>query len=210
MADSTSDEDMSDTPVAPQRSRRAGSSTKKPTASKKPAATKKSAAIKKPRASKKTPAPKRQAPKNSKVVESSEDESSSDEDYDELDTQPRNGLDLNLPPISDVGAAFKDLVRNACRLTDPGGVTLRDVANAGGFVMRVATMCSGTEAPIFALRLIQEAFCAQEKNELFRLKHIFTVEIEPYKQAYIRRNTDAVVFRDVRDFTHGDGEEFTA
>jgi hypothetical protein len=125
----------------------------------------------------------------------------SDEHGDEVgNVNPKNGLDLNLPPISDVGAAFDDLVANARSQAMDGYATIDDLAAQGGFEFSVGTMCSGTEAPIAAMRMIQDSYCAKANKELFRFKHVFSVEIEPYKQAYIKRNTDAKVYRDVREF----------
>ena len=55
--------------------------------------------------------------------------------------------------------------------------------------LRVATICSGTEAPIIALELLG-----------IPMRHLFSCEIEPVKQAYIYRNfAPDVLFRDVRD-----------
>ena len=55
--------------------------------------------------------------------------------------------------------------------------------------LHVATICSGTEAPIIALQLLGVP-----------VRHLFSCEIEPVKQAYIYRNfAPEVLFRDVRD-----------
>ncbi|KAI1845167.1 hypothetical protein JX266_008714 [Neoarthrinium moseri] len=128
-------------------------------------------------------------------------------------TQPKrasNALDPTLPPVGTVYEAFHDMMKRV--LTSAATVSndpqlqasrfpdLRKVAEKGGFVLNVVTMCSGTEAPIFAMKLIQEVFFAECGLELFKFKHLFSVEIEPFKQTYIRRNTDALLFRDVCDF----------
>lgn len=109
-----------------------------------------------------------------------------------------NELYANLPPINNVYDAFRDLLERILHKEEFS--IILDIAVAGGLMMNVATMCSGTEAPIFALKLLQAEFFALTGLELLRTRHLFSVEIEPYKQAYIRRNTDAPVFRDVRDF----------
>ncbi|KAJ8126512.1 hypothetical protein O1611_g7126 [Lasiodiplodia mahajangana] len=64
-------------------------------------------------------------------------------------------------------------------------------------------MCSGTEAPIFALKLIKEISQSLTRGLTFlEFNHLFSVENEPFKQAYISRNApDSTVFRDVMDFT---------
>ncbi|ETS81597.1 hypothetical protein PFICI_06599 [Pestalotiopsis fici W106-1] len=113
-----------------------------------------------------------------------------------------NGLNTNLREIYNAEDAFRDLMRRAL-LPEPGQgplPSLRDIALAGGFRLNVGTMCSGTDAPIFALKMLQNEFYAMTGMELFRYKQQYAVEIDPYKQAYLRRNTDADVFRDVRDF----------
>ena len=117
-----------------------------------------------------------------------------------------NGLNTNLREICNAEDAFRDLMRRAL-LPEPGQgplPSLRDIALAGGFRLNVGTMCSGTDAPIFALKMLQNEFYAMTGMELFRYKQQYAVEIDPYKQAYLRRNTDADVFRDVRDFAQSD------
>ncbi|KAI1463863.1 uncharacterized protein F4812DRAFT_463192 [Daldinia caldariorum] len=133
-----------------------------------------------------------------KVYEESEDSDSDDfEDYedaddDDTDTDPRNGLNQSLPPISNVYAAFQDIARRSEELL--GGDDQID--------LRVATLCSGTESPIFALKMLQESFDRlQPDRQFFKFSHVFSAEIEPFKQAYIARNTEgAIIFNNVLDF----------
>lgn len=113
-----------------------------------------------------------------------------------------NGLDESIRPVDDVFAAMTHMVNKM--KDDPTLAKVGILANKGGMVFRVGTMCSGTEAPIFALEMLQEAYYCANLNELFRFQHVFGVEIEPYKQAYIRRNTSAKVYRDVREFVSDD------
>jgi hypothetical protein len=75
--------------------------------------------------------------------------------------------------------------------------------------IRVATMCSGTESPILALdmiqqslgklirrvandddgrRRLQEAGIDATNSQPLAVTHVFSCEIEPFKQAYIERN----------------------
>jgi len=62
----------------------------------------------------------------------------------------------------------------------------------------VATVCSGTEAPLTALDFIQEAGMKLFGTQLVIYQHSFSCEIEPYKQAFIRRNHDPpIIFRNV-------------
>lgn len=59
--------------------------------------------------------------------------------------------------------------------------------------LRVATMCSGTESPLLALDMLQKSiqdaciehsqlFDNAEPSSLFQLEHVFSCEIEPFKQ----------------------------
>ncbi|KAI1133441.1 hypothetical protein F5Y10DRAFT_260322 [Nemania abortiva] len=122
------------------------------------------------------------------------------QDPDDSDSeQPNNSLRLDLPPVTNVYQAFKDLVSR--RQSD-----IIAIANNGGFQLRVATMCSGTEAPIFALKLIKEISQPLANGRRFiEFDHLFSAENEPFKQAYISRNAPgSTVFRDVVDFTDPD------
>lgn len=88
--------------------------------------------------------------------------------------------------------------------------------------LRVATMCSGTESPILALDMLEKAIreaCDRDErfqsvvssNETdgindnqetpaFAVEHVFSCEIEPFKQAYIERNFHPpLLFRDIRE-----------
>ncbi|RYO73980.1 hypothetical protein DL766_008388 [Monosporascus sp. MC13-8B] len=106
-----------------------------------------------------------------------------------------NGLDRTKPPIVNVEEAFRDIVENVANQP------LNDLVAAGGFKIRVATMCSGTDSPIFALELIKSAYAGINPTQtLLEIKHAFSVEYIPWKAAFIRRNTDTIVFGDVRDF----------
>ncbi|OAX36134.1 hypothetical protein K503DRAFT_826618 [Rhizopogon vinicolor AM-OR11-026] len=95
-----------------------------------------------------------------------------------------------LPPIHETPAMFRDLVS---RLPE-----FLDVAeHIKGRKLRVATMCSGTESPLLALELIGQVI--QEEHGIpFQFEHVFSCEIEPFKQAYIERNFQPpLLFRDV-------------
>ncbi|KAI1142492.1 hypothetical protein F5Y05DRAFT_228274 [Hypoxylon sp. FL0543] len=104
-----------------------------------------------------------------------------------------NGLDQSLPPISNVDEAFLDIVDRSKGLLIDG---------SGRLHLRVATLCSGTEAPIWALKMLVEFFeRAQPGRRFLNLSHVFSAEITPFKQAYIARNAPgAILFNDVRDF----------
>jgi hypothetical protein len=79
---------------------------------------------------------------------------------------------------------------------------LGDVAKASaGWArpLRVATMCSGTESPLLALEMLSEA-CRAQHGQPLNWEHVFSCEIEPFKQAYIERNfSPPLLFRDIRE-----------
>ncbi|KAG6861443.1 hypothetical protein C0995_016534 [Termitomyces sp. Mi166 len=107
----------------------------------------------------------------------------------------------DLPPIHEIPAIFADLVS---RIPE-----IKDVAeHIAGRKLRVATMCSGTESPLLALELIQKSIFDQHGLHL-DIEHVFSCEIEPFKQAYIERNFHPpLLFRDVCEL--GDDEAHTA
>ncbi|GAW17076.1 hypothetical protein ANO14919_065260 [Xylariales sp. No.14919] len=107
----------------------------------------------------------------------------------------QQGLKLNLPPIRNVYQAFQDMLSKR----QP---EIIEMASNGGFQLRVGTICSGTEAPIFSLKLIKETSQQITNDRPFmQFEHLFSVENEPFKQAYISRNAPgSIVFRDVVDF----------
>lgn len=77
--------------------------------------------------------------------------------------------------------------------------------------LKVATMCSGTESPVLALdmiaKAIEEFFHTHMKKDsdekelgMLQIEHVFSCEIEPFKQAYIERNFQPpLLFRDIRE-----------
>ncbi|KAK4142045.1 uncharacterized protein C8A04DRAFT_13559 [Dichotomopilus funicola] len=78
--------------------------------------------------------------------------------------------------------------------------------------LTVATVCSGTDAPIFGLKFIQDALMATLRGAGFEVKHLFSCEIEPAKQGFISRNLwyFCEVFRDVLEMAEaGPGGEAT-
>ena len=96
----------------------------------------------------------------------------------------------DLPPINQIPDMFLDMVS---RVPQIKGV----VEHVQGRKLRVATMCSGTESPLLALELIQKSIHDQYGLSL-DVEHVFSCEIEPFKQAYIERNFHPpILFRDV-------------
>lgn len=78
--------------------------------------------------------------------------------------------------------------------------TITDVVKRlNGRKLRVATMCSGTESPLLALNMIAKSMEEQYEAKL-NIEHVFSCEIEPFKQAYIERNfRPPILFRDVTE-----------
>lgn len=99
------------------------------------------------------------------------------------------GSTSQLPPLRDGLEIFEDLLRKLN--------AHRNILDRKPLSINVATVCSGTDSPIFALSLIQEAARNLGKDFL-HFSHKFACEIETFKQAFIRRNTDqSLIFRNV-------------
>ncbi|GAC98229.1 DNA repair protein rad8 [Pseudozyma hubeiensis SY62] len=96
------------------------------------------------------------------------------------------------PPIHDLADIFGDMIDRAPAILELAN-TLKDRP------LRVATMCSGTESPLLALELMCRAI--HEKHGIrIKIEHVFSCEIEPFKQAYIERNfSPPILFRDVTE-----------
>jgi len=54
-------------------------------------------------------------------------------------------------------------------------------------VLRVGTMCSGTDAPVLVARALQRALTASSSSEL-SFEHAFSVEFDPTKQEFLKAN----------------------
>ncbi|KAM0696367.1 hypothetical protein Q7P36_003613 [Cladosporium allicinum] len=105
------------------------------------------------------------------------------------------GLNTELPPLSSIEAIFKDITAKALSLG------LREALKTTPVPLRVATMCSGTESPLLALEMVQDALRSLGASEL-SVEHLFSAEIVPYKQAYIERNFNPpIIFRDITEIT---------
>ncbi|KAK4703476.1 hypothetical protein P7C70_g2742, partial [Phenoliferia sp. Uapishka_3] len=152
----------------------------------------------------KQPAPKRKPKKAKKQQEIGSDGEPLDDGDDGDDDGPGagrcKGIDENLPPIVSLDDIFSDLVRR----------TNLDAAvqRLKGRKLRVGTMCSGTESPLLALGIVSSVI-GKVKGQTLEVEHIFSCEIEPFKQAYIERNfSPPLLFRDVTEL--GDDEATTA
>lgn len=124
------------------------------------------------------------------------------------------GLDRSLPPIHDIDEIFGDMTKKAI---DNLGFK-KVLEHLGSHNLRVATMCSGTEAPISAIISVRESKLLQtfrhrmpllhlpgllkDFNKELRMDHLFSAEIVPFKQAYIERNFQPeLLFRDVTELS---------
>lgn len=137
----------------------------------------------------KSKAPRKTVKKKVKVKDDSEE--ASDDDIPVQSAKTDGKIESStLPPIHEISAMFRDLVSHL-----PG---ILDVAeHIKGRKLRVATMCSGTESPLLALDLIGQVLQEQHGIPL-HFEHVFSCEIEPFKQAYIERNFQPpLLFRDV-------------
>ena len=66
--------------------------------------------------------------------------------------KPKRGLDLSLPPISNIANIFDDLASKA----HVNGID-EFLEHIGSRELRVATMCSGTESPLLALEMLADS-----------------------------------------------------
>lgn len=129
-------------------------------------------------------------PSDDQPVDDPEDEEAADSDGDAGVAKGNAMENSDRPPIHEIPAIFSDLVSRIPQI--------KDVAeHLKGRKMRVATMCSGTESPLLALNLIQR-YILEHFDVTLDYEHVFSCEIEPFKQAYIERNFQPpILFRDV-------------
>ena len=83
------------------------------------------------------------------------------------------------------------------------------IDSTGPAHLRIATMCSGTEAPIEAMRMLQDMHSWTYPDDSYpTFDHVFSVEVVPYKQSYIRRNTEgSILFSNMLDFINPKNNE---
>ncbi|KPI40212.1 uncharacterized protein AB675_11230, partial [Cyphellophora attinorum] len=118
-------------------------------------------------------------------------------------------MNYDQPPLSDLSSMMDHMAQRLLNGDKLSQSFLNGATMYNDFGLRIFTMCSGTEAPILALDMIQEAL--QRRGMSFNYKHVASAEIEPYKQGYIELNFDPpLLFRDVTDFTKDDGVANTA
>lgn len=66
--------------------------------------------------------------------------------------------------------------------------------------LQLGTACSGTDAPALALTLVQEQLELRGLTPL-AYEHKFSCEVEPFKQAYLARNFDSLLYPDICKLT---------
>jgi site-specific DNA-cytosine methylase len=113
------------------------------------------------------------------------------------DDESRNtSLDVDGPPMSSIYEIFDEM---AAKAVDVG--LCHKIPSSK---LRIFTMCSGTEAPLLAMQLMQQSLKRQGQHSI-PFDHLASVEIEPFKQAFIQRNYNPrILFRDVTEFTNVD------
>jgi hypothetical protein len=133
----------------------------------------------------------------------------------------------DLPVITHPQAMFDDMIQSQFGIQSNGNKSNCKTANLllplllklKDRPLRVATMCSGTESPVLALDMIKksmERLVGQQQQDLpfhpanvLPIEHVFSCEIEPFKQAYIERNfSPPLLFRDIREL--GNKQAYTA
>ncbi|KAF2711037.1 hypothetical protein K504DRAFT_532750 [Pleomassaria siparia CBS 279.74] len=121
------------------------------------------------------------------------------------------GYKDSLPPISDIYDVFDDMVQKLDKSPRLARMGLKDAfAHIGSRKLRIGTMCSGTESPILALRLISKSLQKLLGIEL-NVDHLFSAEIVPFKQAFIERNfAPPVIFRDIKELLSNTDEATSA
>jgi hypothetical protein len=134
--------------------------------------------------------PKKKARTNRRRKPDDDDSNVEDESEPE-DDEPgdQDKVDRSLTPIKDIPEMFTDMVGKARDIE-------KDLFKLPT-VIRIATVCSGTEAPLYATGIIAEDVRNQGLED-FQVQHMFGCEIEGFKQSFINRNHNSpLIFRNV-------------
>ncbi|TGO73448.1 hypothetical protein BELL_0360g00050 [Botrytis elliptica] len=103
------------------------------------------------------------------------------------------GTNSSLPPLTTAAEFLEGLLDKLL-----SGGFKKVIEHLNGRPLRVATACSGTEAPILFLKSFSEGLRKRGYN--FEIEHVFSCEIDPAKQSYIRRNFPGVpILRDLTE-----------
>jgi len=118
-------------------------------------------------------------------------------------------IDLASSPRSDIKVIFQHMIEKVLKEDDEDFEPFRKMIEAFKSqkrTLRLATMFSGTESPLLALDMINEALEAQPevKFKPIHYSHEFSAEIEPFKQAYIEANfKPRYLFRNALEVANG-------
>jgi len=75
-----------------------------------------------------------------------------------------------------------------------------------GKTLKVATVCSGTDAPILALEILLSALKEKTEHNI-NMEHVFSCESVPFKRDFIEKTTNPpLLFKDVMEMASGVGE----
>lgn len=115
----------------------------------------------------------------------------------------KRDLDLSLPPLAHIEDIFLDITKKALAQ----GLD-QAIGHLKGGALKIGTMCSGTEAPLLALRLVQQCLRDDLNVDSLEVDHIFSAEIEAFKQAYIERNFHPnLLLRDITELYVDDNKK---
>ncbi|CAL3967483.1 unnamed protein product [Diplocarpon coronariae] len=105
------------------------------------------------------------------------------------------GYRAHLKPLWTIREMFDDLAANLKK----SGFT--DIANMmDARPLKVGTFCSGTEAPILAMRMLKDSLA--EQGLKFNFEQLISAEIHPAKAAFIERNFKCpLIARDIMEFS---------
>lgn len=105
------------------------------------------------------------------------------------------GLDRGTSAVVSITEMFEALLIKAKETNFPA---TKQLFSSNPIHLVVATVCSGTEAPLTALSLFKDAARNLFIDQILTYEHQFSCEIEPFKQAFIRRNHGPpIIFRNV-------------
>lgn len=106
-----------------------------------------------------------------------------------------SGPDTTKPPLFNLREIIENMMKSASL------IGLQHYVNSGRqYYIRVGTICSGTDAPLHVMKLFG-MLKNEEDQQVFTTINAFGCEIEPFKQAFLLRNSKPqYLFRDAEDF----------
>lgn len=111
-------------------------------------------------------------------------------------------LNADLPEANDVETLYREM--GSCVLSKCEEL---EILKEDCMELRVATMYSGTDAPMFGLEALQDAL-KEEGKSFFKLTQVWACENNPQKQAFLFRNRDKpTIFADAVDLSDPDATE---